>query len=96
MATENTLLEKLEAIKIRFEETAQKITDPEVIADVKLFVKLNKEYRHLEPIVDVYKRYKTLISRISSSFSVFRMARASSILEINVLYLLYTSTIGSR
>ena len=82
MATENTLLEKLEAIKIRFEETAQKITDPEVIADVKLFVKLNKEYRHLEPIVDVYKRYKTLISNIEEARAILNTEKDDEMREM--------------
>ena len=82
MATENTLLEKLEAIKIRFEETAQQITDPEVIADVKRFVKLNKEYKHLEPIVEVYKTYKTLISNIEEARHILNIEKDDEMREM--------------
>ena len=82
MATENTLLEKLEAIKIRFEETSQQITDPEVIADVKRFVKLNKEYKHLEPIVEVYKTYKTLISNIEEARHILNTEKDDEMREM--------------
>lgn len=41
----------------RFEEVSTLITDPEVIADMKRFVKLNKEYRDLEKIVAARNTY---------------------------------------
>ena len=61
------LLEKLEAIKIKFDDIMQQITDPEVIADMKKYIKLNKEYKDLEPLIDAYKRYKNIIDNIESS-----------------------------
>ncbi len=82
MASENTLLDKLEAIRIRFEETSQQITDPEVIADVKRFVKLNKEYKHLEPIVDVYKAYKTLVSNIDEAREILNTEKDEEMREM--------------
>ncbi len=63
----NTLLEKLEGVKIRFDEIAQQITDPETIADMKRYVKLNKEYKDLEPLIEAYKSYKNVLGNISSS-----------------------------
>ena len=45
---ENSLLGKLDGLVSRFEEVGTLITDPAVIADMKRFVKLNKEYRDLE------------------------------------------------
>ena len=50
--SDNSLLEKLETFYIRFREIGQLITDPEVIQDMNRFVKLNKEYRDLEQIVE--------------------------------------------
>mgnify|MGYP001202049652 CR=1 FL=1 len=50
------LLQKLESIKIRFEEVGQKIVDPEIISDMTRYVKLNKEYKDLSIIVNVYDR----------------------------------------
>jgi peptide chain release factor 1 len=63
----SNLLEKIEGIKIRFEEVSQLITDPEVIADVKRYIKLNKEYKNLEPIIETGNEYKLVIENIGSS-----------------------------
>ena len=43
----NQLLDRLEGLNARFEEVSTLITDPGVIADMKRFVKLNKEYSDL-------------------------------------------------
>jgi peptide chain release factor 1 len=61
------ILQKLEAIKIRFEETGQQIVDPDIIADMDRYVKLTKEYKDLEPLVNAYKKYKNVLDNISSS-----------------------------
>ncbi len=46
------------------------MNDPEVMADVKKFVKLNKDYKELEPVVNAYKEYKKLLSDIESAKDV--------------------------
>lgn len=61
------VLERLEAIHDRFVEVGKKITDPEIINDMKRYVKLNKEYKDLEEIVQVYKRYKDVIENIDTN-----------------------------
>jgi len=63
----SSLLEKLESIKIRWDEVAQLIVDPEIISDMDRYVKLNKEYSDLKELVDVYLDYKNVIENISSS-----------------------------
>jgi peptide chain release factor 1 len=63
----NIIIERLEGVKIRFEEVAQQITDPEIMSDMKRYVKLNKEYRDLEPIVNTFNEYKNIISNIESA-----------------------------
>ncbi len=45
---ENSLLSRLDGIDARFEEVSTLITDPSVIADMKRYVRLNKEYKDLE------------------------------------------------
>lgn len=63
----SNLLDKLEAINMRYEEVAQKITDPDIIADMKRYVKLNKEYSDLEEIVKAYKEYKLTLENIQNA-----------------------------
>ena len=51
MADNNNILEKLEGLVARFEEVSTLITDPNVIADQKRYVKLTKEYKDLSDIM---------------------------------------------
>jgi len=63
----NIIFDRLEIVKIRFEEVTQQITDPEVIGDVKRFIKLNKEYRELEPLIKAFDEYKNILNNIDST-----------------------------
>ena len=58
------MLDKLEAIKAKFDDIGVALTNPEVVGDNKRFSQLSKEYRSLEKIVNVYQSYKTLLSDI--------------------------------
>lgn len=51
------MIDKLEAIKHRFEEVGQLIVQPDAMADMDRYSKLNKEYRDLEKIVKKYDDY---------------------------------------
>lgn len=64
------MLEKLEAIYHRWQEIERSMNDPEVITDVKRFIKLNKDYKELTPIVEAYKKYDTLLKHILSAKDV--------------------------
>ena len=61
------MLDKLHAIKERWEEVGKMIVDPEVISDMKRYVKLNKEYKDLEVIVKAYEEYANVLENITSS-----------------------------
>lgn len=64
---ESSLLDKLDGLVSRFEEVGTLITDPAVIADMKRFVKLNKEYRDLEKIVAARNEYKQTLNGIEEA-----------------------------
>lgn len=66
----NDLLEKLQHLVIRFEEVETLITDPSVIADMKRFIRLNKEYRDLEKIVKARNEYKQLLDGIEEAKNI--------------------------
>ena len=61
------MIDKLEAIKERFDEVSQLIVDPEIISDMKQYIKLNKEYKDLQPIMEAHKAYKNLLSNIETA-----------------------------
>ncbi|RYD57637.1 MAG: peptide chain release factor 1 [Sphingobacteriales bacterium] len=52
------MIDKLEAIKARFDDLGVALTNPEVVGDNKRFSQVSKEYRKLEKIVTVYNKYR--------------------------------------
>lgn len=63
----NLILEKLEGVQERFEEVEKKLSDPDVISDRENFIKLNKEYKNLQPLINAFKIYKNIVDNIDSS-----------------------------
>ena len=61
------MLDKLEAIKERHIYLEEQLSDPETISDMKKFTKVNKEYKSLQEIVDIYHTYKDLLGNISTA-----------------------------
>lgn len=58
------MLEKLEAIKARFEELGIALSNPEIVRDNKRYKQLSKEYRDLEKIVIVRNKYAKTLDNI--------------------------------
>lgn len=58
------MLEKLAAIKRRWQEVEQKLSDPKIISDMKEFKKFNKEYKDLTEVVNAYHEYKNVVENI--------------------------------
>ena len=63
----NSILQKLDGLEVRFEEVSTLITDPDVIADQNRFVKLTKEYKDLGDIMDARKRYIACLNSIKEA-----------------------------
>lgn len=80
--SEQSLLEKLDILVVRFEEIGTLITDPAVIADMKRFVKLNKEYRDLEKIVMASNEYKRILDGIEEAKSILETESDPELREI--------------
>lgn len=77
-----SLLEKLDVLVIRFEEIGKLITDPAVIADMKRYVKLNKEYRDLEKIAKARDEYKQVLTTIDEAKNILETEDDQELKEI--------------
>jgi peptide chain release factor 1 len=80
--SDNLFLDRLAGIRARFEEVEQMITDPAIIADMKKFVKLNKEYRELEPLVEAFKEYKTIIENLKAAQDILTNEKDEELREL--------------
>ncbi|WP_302606137.1 PCRF domain-containing protein, partial [uncultured Duncaniella sp.] len=67
---DNSLLMRLDGIESRFEEVSTLITDPSVIQDMKRYVRLTKEYKDLERLTAVTRRYRSLLGNIDEAREV--------------------------
>lgn len=68
------LADKLEAIKERYYYLEEKLSDPEIISDMKQFAKVNKEYSSLREIVHITNEYTTLLGNISTAQEMLKDA----------------------
>lgn len=58
------MIDKLEAIKARFEQLGVALTNPEIVNNNKRFTETSKEYRSLEKVVSAYNEYKKILDDI--------------------------------
>jgi peptide chain release factor 1 len=55
------MLDKLEAIKAKFEDLGVALTNPEIVSNNRKFRTMSQEYRSLEKIVKAYEDYKKVL-----------------------------------
>lgn len=58
------MLDKLQAIKVRYDSIQEQMNDPAVMSDMKNYIKLNKDYKELLPIMEAFEVYKNILSNI--------------------------------
>ncbi|HEY9560757.1 MAG TPA: peptide chain release factor 1 [Anseongella sp.] len=61
------MIEKLAAIKERWEKVEQELASPDAMADMKRFAQLNRDYKDLRKIVEQYELYKNILSNIDTN-----------------------------
>src|SRR6187551_1756869 len=59
------MLDRLEAIKARFDQLGVALTNPEIVGNNKKFAETSKEYRSLEKIVIAYQAYKKVLDDVT-------------------------------
>jgi peptide chain release factor 1 len=76
------MLEKLEALYVKFETIGQQLSDPKVVGDQKRFSQLSKEYKDLQKIVDAYKAYKQLLNDIDGAKKILQTEKDEEFREM--------------
>lgn len=61
------MLEKVLSLQDKYKKLEAQLADPEVIADMKKFVQLNKDYKELQPIIAAGLEYKRLVEELSQA-----------------------------
>jgi peptide chain release factor 1 len=76
------MIEKLEEIKRRYQDVEIKLSDPKIIGDMKLFKKLNIEYKELGEVVHYINEYQKVLSNISGAKEVLANEKDKEFLEM--------------
>jgi peptide chain release factor 1 len=63
----NMILERLEGVKNRFIEVGELLTRQDVLSDMEKYVKLSREYKDLQPIIEAYEKYKLTLKNLTST-----------------------------
>jgi len=66
------MLDKLAEIKKKSDNIQQELNDPNIMSDMKRYIKLNKEYKDIQPIVKAYNSYKGVLEGITSAKDILR------------------------
>ena len=82
MAENNTLLEKVLGLQDKYKKLEVQLADPEVIADMKKFVQLNKDYKELEPIIAAGLEYKRLLDELAQAKDMFMNEKDDDLKEM--------------
>ncbi len=61
------MLDKLHAIKDRWIEIGNEMNEPSAMSNMKKYIKLSKDYKELQPIVEAYEVYKDVMGNIDST-----------------------------
>lgn len=76
------MLDKLNIVKQRFDEVADLIIQPDVIADQKRYVKLNKEYKDLKILVDKREEYVGLQNNLEEAEEILADGSDAEMVEM--------------
>ena len=79
---ENTLLEKVMSLQDKYKQLEAQLSDPAVIADMKRFVQLNKDYKELEPIIRAGLEYKKLLDELSQAKDILMNEKDDDLREM--------------
>lgn len=76
------ILNKLEGVKKRFELVENLLNDPSLMSDMDKYVKLNKEYKDLQPIIESYEEYRLIISNIADAKKILNEEKDGELREM--------------
>src|SRR5512137_663207 len=78
----NMILERLEGVKARFVEVGELLTRQDVLSDMDRYIKLNREYKDLQPIIEAYEKYKLALTNVASTKELLAAEKDEEMREI--------------
>lgn len=76
------MLDKLEAIKQRWQDVEQQLSLPDAMSDMKRFAQMSKEYKDLGKVVDEYHIYRNIVSNIETNKNILSTEKDDEMREM--------------
>lgn len=76
------MLDKLNIVKQRFDEISDLIIQPDIIADQKRYIKINKEYKDLRALMDIRETYVNLTNTIEEAQEIIADGSDAEMVEM--------------
>ncbi|GAA4277622.1 peptide chain release factor 1 [Aquimarina mytili] len=76
------MIDKLNIVKQRFDEVSDLIIQPDIIADQKRYIKLNKEYKDLKALMDERDRYIELTNNLKEAEEIIADGSDAEMVEM--------------
>ncbi|WP_109097843.1 peptide chain release factor 1 [Aquimarina sp. AU58] len=76
------MIDKLNIVKQRFEEVTDLIIQPDIIADQKKYIQLNKEYKDLKALMDVRDSYIELTNNLKEAEEIIADGSDAEMVEM--------------
>ncbi|WP_109299351.1 peptide chain release factor 1 [Aquimarina sp. AU474] len=76
------MIDKLNIVKQRFDEVSDLIIQPDIIADQKRYIKLNKEYKDLRALMDERERYIELTNNLKEAEEIIADGSDAEMVEM--------------
>ena len=76
------MIDKLEELKKRYKEVEGELSKPETVSDLKVFTKLNKEYKSLGKIVEKFDSYTSTLVGVEEAKEIIDNEKDEEFREI--------------
>jgi len=76
------LLEKLEKIKIKYDQINEQLSDSSFSSNREKFINLNRERSELDEIIRVYEKYKNLLNNINGNEGIINSSEDKELKEL--------------
>ncbi len=76
------MFDKLKKTKDYYYELEKRLADPELIADMNNWQKVNKEYVDLRPIVEKYNEYEKVQTNLDEDMEMFELAEDEEMIDL--------------
>lgn len=75
-------IDKLKAVKDKFDNIEKQLSDPEIVSDQTLMIKLSKERSDLIDVVEAYNKYREVIGNIEGNTEIINANEDAELVEM--------------